>query len=538
MAFLRKEIKPSGTYLRIVESYRDKNGKSRHKTIYNLGKAEDYSKSTLNKIGKIFIKLSGETIPAKINVREMARYNYGFVQVYDKILGTYGLNKFFNSIQKKRKLNYDIYKHILLMLVERLNDPCSKLSNYNNRQEYYGLENIELHKLYRSLDHLHDNQKNVQDIIYQQGRHLFNQKLDVVFYDVTTFYFDSQWEDGFRMKGYSKDGKIGKTVIVFGLLIDKDKNPVGYQIYKGGFYEGHTFKDALRKLKKEYMIEKVITVADRGMMSKQNIELIEGEAGYEYIIGERLKNLPEGLQKKILDRTKYKQMEIEDEQSVEKIKIDYLLINHDGKRIIASYSEARAAKDRRDREERIVKGKEMLEKPWQADRKARMHYLKKEQSNKYELDENKISGDARYDGIVCIATNNKELDTANILSAYKQLYKIEQCFRTFKSYLETRPMFHWTAKRIEGHLCLCYIALTLLNYLQNTMKRNGYNYSENHIRKSLDKMQLSLVEQDGGKYYMRSTNNEEIETILKVLKLKEIPDFIPESSIKDYISIG
>ena len=537
MAFLRTEKKQSGTYLRIVESYRDKQGKSRHRALYNLGKAEDYSSKTLKKIGKLFLELSGESYSPEAPVKEISRFNYGFVQVYDKILRIYGLKKLLDRIGDRKKLSFDLYRHVLLMLIERLNDPASKLSNFNNKEEYLHLDSIELHNLYRSLDHLCDSQSQVQETIYHQGRDLFNQRLDVVFYDVTTFYFDSEYEDGFRNQGYSKDGKIGKTVIVFGLLIDADKNPIGYKIYRGGFYEGYTFADAVRKLKKEYMIEKVIMVADRGMMNKGNVEVVEKEAGYEYIIGERLKNLPEQLQKQLTDRSQYSTMEIKDPESGDKMHIEYLMLEYSGKRLLATYSSKRAAKDRWEREKRIEKGLEILKNPSKAEKKARRNYLTKTENDKYKLDEEKIEKDKRYDGIVCLATNNRQMGVPELLDTYKQLYKIEHSFRTFKSYLETRPMFHWTQSRIEGHLCLCYIAFTLLNYLRNTLAKKGHSLSENEIRKVVNKMQLSLVEKDGEEYYLRSNNSENERNILKSINLKEIPNLIKKTSVNDYISI-
>jgi transposase len=226
------------------------------------------------------------------------------------------------------------------MIVERMNDPASKLSNYNHQNEYIGLDKIELHNLYRSLDYLHENRNKIQELIYSKRMNLFNQSLDVVFYDVTTFYFESEHEDGFRQKGFSKDGKIGNTVIVFGMLIDKDKNPIGYRIYKGGQYEGHTFRDAVRKLKEEYLLDRVITVADRGMMSRENINFINSEEiGYEFIIGERLKNLSHQLQDRILDRSKYSKIKIKDEDSSDDIEIEYYTIEQDSKRIITTYSQ-------------------------------------------------------------------------------------------------------------------------------------------------------------------------------------------------------
>ena len=157
-----------------------------------------------------------------------------------------------------------------------------------------------MHQIYRSLDYLYENQEPIKQLIYSKGRNLFNQKLDLVFYDVTTFYFDSDVEDGFREKGFGKDGKIGNTIVAFGLLIDQNKQPVGYEVYHGKQYEGHTFSDAITRLKEKYQIDKVICVADTGMMNQDNLEEVQ-EAEYEYIFGERLKNLAQGIQNEILE---------------------------------------------------------------------------------------------------------------------------------------------------------------------------------------------------------------------------------------------
>jgi transposase len=541
MAFLKREKKKSGTYLKIVESHRNNSGKSAHRTLYNLGKAEDYSPQALRNLGKAFLELAGVDVSFldTKNLRELARYNYGFIQIYNRILQIYGINKFIADLTKKKKLNFNLYQSLLLMIAEQLNEPSSKLSNYNNQSEYLGLEQLELHNLYRSLDHLCDNQNEIQKLIYQQGRNLFNQQLDIVFYDVTTFYFDSEKEDGFRMKGFSKDGKIGNTVIVFGLLIDKDKNPIGYRIYKGGYYEGYTFADAVRQLKQEYSIDRIITVADRGMMNSDNIKLLNNEdVGYEYIIGERLKNLPNSLQDKILDRSKYSRLTVIDEETGEDIEIEYYETEHDGKRIITTYSEKRSCKDRHEREERIDKAKQYIQAPSKIERKAASHYLKKNEKSKYELDEAKIARSERFDGFISISTNTKDIAESEIIESYKQLYKIEHTFRTFKSYLEARPMFHWTQKRIEGHLCLCYICFTLLNYLQQRLRRKGTKISENKLRVSVGKMQLSLIEQNGEQFYLRSRQDETARMIINELNLKELPDIIGRYGINQYISIA
>lgn len=540
MPYIKLDKRKSGIYLRIVESHRDKNGKVKKVTLHNLGNVSNYSPTSLKKMGKILYGLGGgnigdDTIP---KIEEVSRYNYGYILVYSQILKIYELEKYLKKLAERQHIEYDLKQAIMLMIAERMHDPSSKLSNYNNQNEYLGLDKVELHNLYRSLDYLYENQERIQELIYSQGRDLFNTKLDVVFYDVTTFYFDSEKEDAYRMRGFSKDGKIGKTVVVFGMLIDKDKNPVGYRIYKGGYYEGHTFRDAIRKLKEEYLIDRVITVADRGMMNRENIDLLKSEdIGYEFIIGERLKNLSQALQKQILDRSRYSKIKIKDAGSDEDVEIEYHVVEHEGKRIISTYSEKRAKKDRYDREEKIKRAKSWLEDPSKVERKASSHFLKKTEKSIYSLDEEKILKSQRYDGFISISTNVCDMPESQILDAYKQLYKIEHTFRTFKSYLETRPMFHWTEKRIEGHLCLCYICFTLLNYLQQQLKKKSKPMSENKIRQTLDKMQLSLIKLNEKEFYLRSNMEDAAKMIFMTIKIKELPNLIPKHEITQYISM-
>jgi transposase len=356
----------------------------------------------------------------------------------------------------------------------------------------------------------------------------------VVFYDVTTFYFESDKEDGFREKGFGKDGKIGNTIVVFGMLIDQNKQPVGYEVYHGSQYEGHTFSDALKRLKKKYQVGKVICVADSGMMNGDNITETEGQ-DYEYIIGERLKSISRAKQDEILDLKRYQTITIHDGGSGQAIEIEYYITSYNNRKLITTYSEKRAARDRAQREEKIERAKMLMQNPAQLEKKAKVHFLKKQGKNTYLLDEEKISRSERFDGFLSVATNNKDLSVPQILDAYKQLYKIEQSFRSFKSFLETRPMFHWTEKRILGHLALCYISFTLLNHLQLRLRQKETPLTENNIRKSLMKMQVSLLTQDKKEYYLTSKTPEGAHKIMKALRIRSIPDLIPRLAINNYL---
>ncbi len=534
MPFLRIEKKSSGTYLRILESYRDANGISKHRILHTLGKVQDYTSEQLRSIGIKFFQLGGGDLKALFDgeLVELGRYNYGYQQVFGKALSHYGIGDVLRRIAKQSKLQFNLFDTVKLMLLERLQEPCSKHHSFYNQHEYVNLSTVSLHHLYRALDKLADNHVLLQQQIFQTGRDLFNQQLDVVFYDVTTLYFESEVEQegALRQKGFSKDGKIGNTQILFCMLIDSHKNPIGYRIFEGNTYEGHTFEKALEDLKTQFNIEKIIVVADRGMLSKNNITLTN-EKGYEFILGERIKSLPKKIQAPLLDVNSYDKEWIYTDNDNEKIAIKYKTITHDGKTIIATYSNKRAKKDEQDRKDKLATAEKLLSNTTLITKKAQRFYITQKQEGAYELNEAKALNDAIYDGILAISTNNNTLPIADILDQYKQLYKIEHTFRTFKSHLEIRPMFHWTDKRIKGHVCLCYIAYTLLHYVLQKGNAQKKVFTEKNLRQLLDKMQVSLVQHNDNNIYLRSAQSPNEVYLQQRLGIQPLQSITPENKL-------
>lgn len=538
MAFLRVDKKSSGNYLYIAESYRDETGTSKSRILYHLGKLESYDPIELQKIAERLYCVAGGDLKSLLgeDIVEQNRYNYGFIQAVKKLLQFYGLDKLLKSIRQKHQMKIDICSATILMLAERLQEPESKRCNYLHQQEYIGLEPIALHELYRVLDKLAHYSKQIQQGIYQSGRDLFNQQLDVVFYDVTTFYFESdiEKESELRQKGFSKDGKIGSTQILFGLLIDKNKQPIGYRIYKGDSFEGHTFETALKQLKEQYQIKNIVVVADRGMLSKNNIKITTEQNQYEFIVGERLKILPAAIKQYLLNISNYNRIWVYTHKG-ETISIRYCTIEYEGRMIICTYSEKRAKKDAKEREEKLEKAQVLVKHPGLLKRKAQHYFLTSSDNISYQLDEEKIKQNQKYDGLLAISTNVKELNVEVVLDNYRHLYLVEHSFRTFKSFLETRPMFHWKDSRIEGHICLCYMAYALLNRLEILLAKNKTPLTENQIRKALSKMQVSHIKQGIHQYYIRSNNNEGEKAIIEALQLIKLPNIFPANQITNFL---
>ncbi|MFW5720801.1 MAG: IS1634 family transposase [Bacteroidota bacterium] len=533
MAFLRAEKKKSGTYLRIVQSYKDK-GKPKHKTLHSLGKLEDYPPHQIENIAKKLLELSGfnmEDIVAG-SFHEVSRVNFGYSLIIKKLWNLFKMNEFTLKIKQNNKTQFDWMQVLQLMIAERINEPSSKRQSYFNQDEYIGFgETAELQHFYRTLDIISEKQEALKQHLFHQQRSLFTQELDVVFYDVTTIYFDSQKETpgSKKKKGYSKDGKAHKTQIVLGLLVDKLRNPVTYHIYEGNTYEGHTMIDALKDLKKEFNIDRVIVVADSAMIDKDNRNYIT-DNHLDYILGDRIKSLPEDIKAQLLNFNNHKAIN----NQTKKSDFSYTSLEYNGRKIICTYSSKRAKKDAYEREKLIKKAEAWLANPSKyktvKKRGAGRFIATSEEGKPLELDKEKIAQDAKYDGFKAIATST-ELPVEEILSKYNDLYEVEHAFRALKSQLEIRPIYHWTDRRIEGHIAMCFLAYTFINYLRNI---TGLQYKS--ISKALDRMQMSIIKEDKSDelVYMRSNINEDEQIIFNKLKIVPPRDTTPQRIINQY----
>jgi transposase len=450
MAFLRAEKKKSGTYMRIIQSYK-LNGKSKHRTLYSLGKVEDYTSDQLENIAKKLIKLAGRNInDLGSSFYELGRYNYGYALIIIQLWRTYDFDKLVKVINNRNKIKFDWQATLQIMIAERINEPSSKMQNHFHQNEYIGLseQTIALHHFYRTLDVLSKEEILLKKHLFTQQSSLFSTVLDVVFYDVTTLYFESQVEqdDTLRQKGYSKDGKAHKTQVVLGLLVDKSRNPISYHIYQGNTYEGHTMIDALKEMKTQFTIDRVVVVADSAMIDKDNRAFMVKDE-IDYIIGDSIKNLGKEITAKLIDKANHKAVfqnhkdkrESLDSQDTTEETFTYTETFYKGRRIICTYSPKRARKEAHQRQRLIDKANKWLAEPSKykqvKNRGAGRFITTSKEGEPIEIDTAKIQHDAKFDGFKAIATTTK-LEVKEILSKYRDLFEVEHAFRALKSQLE------------------------------------------------------------------------------------------------------
>jgi transposase len=563
------------TYLKIVHSYR-MGSKSKHEVIANLGRADILAASGLENIIeslKRYVKEDKQKaeeenkFPDILKMEEKERNNYGYI-CYKKLWNNYGMKEIVERIQEGLRIRYDLCGIVFSLVVGRLLRPGSKLDYYNHKDTYIGInEDLDLQDIYRTLDIISKNKEQIEEAIFYKSRDLFNMELDVVFYDVTTFYFESQRSDELRDYGFSKDCKINEVQVVMGLLVDKEGKPIGYELYRGNTFDSKTMLKMLKKIKEKFRIEKVVIVADKGMNSKINLKEIK-ESGLDYIVSARLRSMPDKIQNEILKKEEYMMMEgIEGEKSFSYKIIDYTNVlktkeeentsdtesNQKGKtrtstyimteKLICTYSEFRAKKDKKDRERMLEKAKEIVGNnrvSMITQKKGYKKYIKgnkKEGTGKLEIDENKIQEDEQYDGYYVIQSSKLDLSAKEVIANYHNLYKIEESFRVIKTTMKTRPIFHYTPERIEGHFVLCFIAFLLERELEGMLKRKNIDSSPEKIKEAINSLEFTQIEIEKEKYYLKSKQLPLASKILSELRLKQPNNVLSEEQLKQYLEI-
>ncbi|MBU4349188.1 IS1634 family transposase [bacterium] len=416
------------------------------------------------------------------NLVEEQRLISGIHDVYGKLFSNLGYHKVI-ARPSRNKMAVRIFTDIVLA---RIANPVSKMASIDMLEEDFGVT-IDLDKAYRMMDKLDTAAlERLKKTTYQNSLNLLGSKIEVIFYDATTIYFESFSEDELKRNGFSKDHKHNQPQILLALMVTSDGLPVDYEIFSGDTYEGHTLIPALTKIRKRYHLDKIVFVADSAMLSQENIAELE-EEGLEYIVGARLKKVKNKLKDKILDHNNYK-------ESTPGYHIAHF---SDGNReIVVSYSSKRALKDASDRKKAIAKLKKKLEKS----RSPKQHlsnsgyrkYLKIEGRSTILLDEEKIASESLWDGLHGVVTNAK-LSAEEILAKYNDLWNVEAAFRVTKHDLKVRPVFHWKPRRIAAHIAICFTAYALVKHLEYRVRLCYKKLSIEKIRQLLIRVQTSIL---------------------------------------------
>ena len=401
------------------------------------------------------------------------------------------LNQVYDSIGFNR-IPDEILRHLV---IARVSQPQSKLATVNYLKSYYD-EDVDLNRIYRYMDKLYNTQmEQAQQISVKHTRKIFGGKIGLMFYDVTTLYFETSQTDILREPGFSKDGKTAESQVVLGLLVSEGGYPLSYSLFNGSQYEGFTMIPMIDDFKQRFTLgDDFIVVADSGLMNRNNVTLLQ-KAGYRYILGARIKNENKDVKQWILSLDKK-------DNVYNEIKCQ------NGERLIVSYSEKRAKKDAYNRDRGIARLRKAYRSghitKQQVNKRGYNKFLEISRDIDVTISEEKIAEDRKWDGLKGYITNT-DIDAEQVIAQYHGLWVVERAFRISKGTLEMRPMFHFTERRIEAHICICFIAYKVYKELERLIAINNIGMSVDKVldaAKTITTIRIRMPE--NGAYFTKT----------------------------------
>lgn len=362
------------------------------------------------------------------------------------------------------KIEDELFRHIT---IARLAYPTSKLKTVDYLYRYRGI-GVKVDAIYRFLDKLADTHKVVVEQITFDYTKRTLKNITVVFYDMTTLYFESEDEDDLRKIGFSKDGKFQNPQIMLGLLVGQNGYPIGYDIFEGNTFEGHTLLPVLQDIQKKYGFKKPVVVADAALLSKVNLAALQKEK-YRFIIGARIKNEKDDIKQQILKAAGG----IVDGQG-------FAIKKPDGTRLVVTFSTKRQRKDAYNREKGLRKLRERVRSgrltKESINNRGYNKFLVLKTSVDVEINEKKVRDDQLWDGLKGYVTNTR-LSHRQIVENYRHLWQIEKAFRISKTDLKIRPIHHYRKNRIEAHICIAFVAYTIYKELERILEKHEVGFS-------------------------------------------------------------
>jgi len=521
-------IKKSGprTYLQIVEN-RWEGGGARQRVMATLGRLEELKVSgELDNLLRSGARFSESVMVlgahSKGAAPALASRRMGPSLVFERLWAESGCRAVIEGLLAERKFEFPVERAIFLTVLHRLFDPGSDRAAEKWRGEYAiaGAEGLELHHLYRAMAWLggelsEEEQAGrtpfaprctkdlIEEYLFARRRDLFS-TLELVFFDTTSIYFEGRGGETIGRRGHSKDHRPDCPQMVVGAVLDGEGRPVCCELWPGNTADVRTLLPVVARLRKRFAIGQVCIVADRGMISQETIERLEKASGLRYILGVRMRNQKEVREEVLARAGRYQVVHPKGQHSKAPSPLAVKEVQLQGRRYVVCVNEDQAKKDVADRDAIVAGLREQLKRGDKSlvGNQGYRKYLKT-QGSRFVVDEEKIQAEARFDGKWVLRTNT-ELPTAEVALKYKQLWMVEQLFRTTKSLLATRPIFHKRDETIRGHVFCSFLALILRKELQERLQRKGHELEWADVVSDLDALQEFDVQYQHKHFLLRS----------------------------------
>jgi transposase len=526
--FFRTKSSGPRTYLQVVEN-RWEGGRSRQRVVATLGRLDQ-----LQQNGQLdALLVSGARLARSVlllsehaqgRLPTISIRHIGPALVFQRLWQLTGCQHVIQQLLKGRRFEFPIERAVFLTVLHRLFDPGSDRAADKWKEGYQidGCEDVQLHHLYRAMGWLGDelprkeqadktpfaprcNKDLIEEALFARRRDLFTQ-LQLVFFDTTSIYFEGQGGETVGQRGYSKDHRPDLKQMIVGAVLDAEGRPICCELWPGNTADVTTLIPVVDRLRSRFGVTKVCIVADRGMISKETIEELEKqERGWQYILGARMRSQNEVKDEVLARAGRYRLVHPQRTTSGDPAPLKVKEVRVEGRRYIVCLNDDEARKDAADRQAIVASLREKLrigEKSLVGNKGYR-RYLSSTGPDHFQIDEAKIEEEARYDGKWVLRTN-LDLDTAEVALQYKRLWMVEAWFRSSKSLLQTRPIYHKCDETIRGHVFCSFLALVLRQELEARLAQDGHKLEWADVIQDLDRLQVVEVEQDGKRFLLRS----------------------------------
>jgi len=425
---------------------------------------------------------------------------WGPALIFGRLWQRQGIPGILEGLVQDRRLEFDPERVSFGLSLQRLVEPGSDLqgSRWVRTVEAPGFEKIELQHLYRGVGLLSDLRESLERQLYLQDRNLFNQALDLVFVDTTSTYMYRDTETPLRRRGHSRDHRPDLPQVILAIVVDRQGWPIAWEVMPGNRADGKAFQELIGLLRSRFQIGRVIVVADRGMVSEGNLELLneESESPFEYIVGCRMRRQKEVTVEVLSRGGRYHEVS-------QKLKVKEVEVK--GRRYVVCLNEEEAKKDKAARESMVKALEGKLAKGGPKVLVGNRGYARflKTRRGAWEIDDEAVKKDERLDGKFVLRTTTK-LSAEEVAQAYKGLWRVERTFREQKSTLEVRPIYHQKDTQCVGHIMASFLALRLEVDLQRALDERGIEVSWPDLMGDLRQLQAVRMTLDGKNYLIRT----------------------------------
>ena len=523
--FIRTQTNGDRTYLLLVENERV-DGRLVQRVLYRLGRldqlqASDQLDGLVKSLGRFSEKLlvldahaRGASVPTQT-------LTIGPALILERLWRECGIADVLAERVGRHRFGFSVERAIFLTVLHRLFAPGSDRAAERWRHDYaiHGTNGLALHQLYRAMRWLgtplpkaqqtgatpfapRTMKDLIEEALFARRRDLFSQ-LHVVFFDTTSLYFHGAGGDTLGRHGHSRDHRPDLKQLVVGMVLDDEGRPICTELWPGNTTDVTTLIPIVDRLKQTFHVEEVCVVADRGMISAQTIDELEAR-GWTYILGVRMRSSKEAQAIAATDEGHYRTVFPRRTTAHDPAPLRVKQVWRDDRRYIVCVNPDEAEKDQHDRaaivaalEKALTQGDKSL-----IGNKGFRRFLKT-QGTRFAIDDAKITADAQYDGKWVLRTNTGlAMDVAAL--AYKHLFMVEAIFRSMKSLLETRPIYHQKDETIRGHVFCSFLALVMRQELERRLAHQGWTLEWADIIRDLDHLQETAITVDDKDYVIRS----------------------------------